>query len=69
MDLPPMTQLSPDRAPEASDTLICGLTPSGRIDVRPIEAEDGPRKRLEGRHTEDRRQETPRRAAGRKYRA
>ena len=25
MDLPPMTQLSPDRAPEASDTLICGL--------------------------------------------
>ncbi len=30
-----MTQLSLDRAPEAGDTLICGLTPSGRIDVRP----------------------------------
>ncbi len=43
MDLPPMTQLSLDRAPEASDTLICGLTPSGRIDVRPGGAEDGPR--------------------------
>ncbi len=38
-----MTQLSLDRAPEAGDTLICGLTPSGRIDVRPGSPEDGPR--------------------------
>ncbi|MCH7667540.1 MAG: DEAD/DEAH box helicase, partial [Acidobacteria bacterium] len=38
-----MTQLSLDRAPEADDTLICRLTPSGRIDVRPGSAEDGPR--------------------------
>ncbi len=38
-----MTQLSLDRAPEAGDTLVCGLTPSGRIDVRPGSPEDGPR--------------------------
>ena len=38
-----MTQLSLDRATETGDTLICGLTPSGRIDVRPGSAEDGPR--------------------------
>ncbi len=43
MNQPPMTQLSLDRAPEAGDTLICGLTPSGRIDVRPGSPEDGPR--------------------------
>jgi len=42
MDPPPMTQLSFDRSPEAGETLVCGLTPSGRIDVRPGFAEEGP---------------------------
>ena len=36
------TQLSLDRAPGVDDTLICGLTPSGCIDIRPGRAEDGP---------------------------
>jgi hypothetical protein len=43
MDQPSMTQLSLDRAPEAGDTLVSGLTPSGRIDVRLGSPEDGPR--------------------------
>jgi len=30
-----MTQLSLDSASDIGDTLVCGLTPSGRIDVRP----------------------------------
>ena len=37
-----MTQLSLDHTPEAHNTLVCGLTPSGRIDVRPGGAQDGP---------------------------
>ena len=36
------TQLSFDSAAEASETLICGLTPSGSIDVAPGSSEDGP---------------------------
>ena len=43
MDPSPMKQLSLDRAPGACNTLICGVTPSGCIDVRPGSAEDGPR--------------------------
>ena len=39
---PPMTQRSFDRAPEAGETLVCGLTPSGRIDVRRGSSELGP---------------------------
>jgi len=38
-----MTQLCFDSAPDVGDTLVCGLTPSGRIDVRPGSPEDGPR--------------------------
>jgi len=38
-----MTQLSLDSAAGVGDTLVCGLTPSGRIDVRPGSPEDGPR--------------------------
>ena len=38
-----MTQLSLDSAADANDTLVCGLTPSGRLDVRPGSPEDGPR--------------------------
>jgi len=37
-----MTQLSLDRAHDHGDTLVCGLTPGGRIDVRPGSLEDGP---------------------------
>ncbi len=38
-----MTQLPFSSAPGASHTLLCGLTPSGRIDVRPGAPEDRPR--------------------------
>ncbi|MFH1438267.1 MAG: DEAD/DEAH box helicase [Pseudomonadota bacterium] len=38
-----MTQLSLDSAPGAGVTLVCGLTPGGRIDVRPGSPQDGPR--------------------------
>jgi len=38
-----MTQLSLDRAGGGGDTLVCGLTPGGRIDTRPGSPEDGPR--------------------------
>ena len=37
-----MTQLSLHSATEASATLVCGLTPSGRIDVRPGSPDEGP---------------------------
>ncbi len=37
-----MTQRSLDSAPNASGTLLCGLTPSGRIDVYPGSPDDGP---------------------------
>ncbi len=37
-----MMQLSLDRAPEASGTLLCQLTPSGRIDVYAGSSDDGP---------------------------
>ena len=37
-----MTQLSLESAPDKSGTLVCGLTPSGRIDVRPGLPDDGP---------------------------
>jgi len=37
-----MTQLSLDSAPKSGDTLICRLTPSGRIDVQPGSPDDGP---------------------------
>ena len=37
-----MTQLSPRSATEVSATLVCGLTPSGRIDVRPGSPDEGP---------------------------
>ena len=37
-----MTQLSLDSAPAASGTLLCGLTPSGRIDVHPGSPDEGP---------------------------
>ena len=37
-----MTQLSLDSPAEARDTLVCRLTPSGRIDVRPGSPEDHP---------------------------
>ena len=37
-----MTQLSLDSAPAASGTLLCGLTPSGRIDVHPGSPDAGP---------------------------
>jgi len=38
-----MTQLLFDSAPDVGDTLVCGLTPNGRIDVRPGLPEDGSR--------------------------
>jgi non-specific serine/threonine protein kinase len=37
-----MTQLSLDSAPDIGGTLVCGLTPSGRIDVRPGSPDEGP---------------------------
>ncbi|MFC1705858.1 DEAD/DEAH box helicase [Planctomycetota bacterium] len=37
-----MTQLSLDSAPDAGGTLMCGLTPSGRIDVYPGSPDEGP---------------------------
>ena len=37
-----MTQLSLDNAPDTGGTLVCRLTPSGRIDVYPGSPEDGP---------------------------
>jgi len=37
-----MTQLSLKIAPVGGETLVCGLTPSGRIDVRSGSPEDGP---------------------------
>ena len=37
-----MTQLSLDSVPDIGATLVCGLTPSGRIDVQPGSPEDGP---------------------------
>ncbi len=37
-----MMQLSLDSAPDASGTLLCGLTPSGRIDVYPGSPDEGP---------------------------
>ena len=39
----PMTQIRLDSAPDVGETLVCELTPSGRIDVRPGSAEEGPR--------------------------
>jgi non-specific serine/threonine protein kinase len=36
-----MTQLSLDRATEVRGTLLCGLTPSGRIDVHPGSPDEG----------------------------
>jgi SNF2 family DNA or RNA helicase len=38
----PMTQPSLGRSSEAGETLVCGLTPSGKIDVRRGFAEEGP---------------------------
>jgi len=38
----PMTQLAFDRSAEAGNTLVSGLTPSGRIEVRRGLAEEGP---------------------------
>lgn len=37
-----MTELSLTTGPEVGETLVCGLTPSGRIDVRSGTPEDGP---------------------------
>jgi superfamily II DNA or RNA helicase len=37
-----MTQLSLDGASEATRTLLCGLTPSGRIDLQPGSLDEGP---------------------------
>ena len=37
-----MTQLAVDNDPKLRETLVCRLTPSGRIDVQPGEPEDGP---------------------------
>ena len=37
-----MTQRSLDSTPDASGTLLCGLTPSGRIDVHPGSPDEGP---------------------------
>jgi non-specific serine/threonine protein kinase len=37
-----MTQLSLDSAHDIGGTLVCGLTPSGRIDVRPGSPDEGP---------------------------
>ena len=37
-----MIQRSLDRVPHASGTLLCGLTPSGRVDVHPVSLEEGP---------------------------
>ena len=37
-----MTQRFLDSAPDARGTLLCGLTPSGRIDVYPGSPDDGP---------------------------
>jgi non-specific serine/threonine protein kinase len=38
-----MIQLSVDAGADMGDTLACGLTPSGRIDIRFGSSEDGPR--------------------------
>ena len=38
-----MTQLSFDSAPDAGGTLLCGLTPTGRIDVHQGSPDEGPR--------------------------
>ena len=38
----PMTQPSLGRSSEAGETLVCGLTPSGKIDVRRGFAGEGP---------------------------
>jgi len=38
-----MKQLALDGGPETGDTLVCRLTPSGRIDVHPGSPENGPR--------------------------
>ncbi|MGB5563041.1 MAG: DEAD/DEAH box helicase [Sedimenticolaceae bacterium] len=37
-----MTQLAVDKDPKSRETLVCRLTPSGRIDVQPGTPEDGP---------------------------
>jgi superfamily II DNA or RNA helicase len=37
-----MMQLSLDSAPRGAETLVCRLTPGGRIDVQPGSPEDGP---------------------------
>ena len=37
-----MAQRSLPHAPDASGTLLCGLLPSGRIDVHPGSPDDGP---------------------------
>lgn len=37
-----MTQLALDSGPKSGETLVCRLTPSGRIDVQPGAPEDGP---------------------------
>jgi hypothetical protein len=37
-----MTQLSLDRTTETGGTLLCGLTPSGRIDLHPGSPDEGP---------------------------
>ena len=37
-----MTQLSLDHAAKVGTTLVCGLTPSGRIDVHPGSPDEGP---------------------------
>ncbi|MCG6867560.1 MAG: DEAD/DEAH box helicase [Gammaproteobacteria bacterium] len=37
-----MTQLALASGPESGETLVCRLTPSGRIDVQPGSPEDGP---------------------------
>jgi non-specific serine/threonine protein kinase len=38
-----VTQLSIDSTPDAGSTLLCGLTPSGRIDVHQGSPDEGPR--------------------------
>ena len=38
-----MSQPAPEGAPRGAQTLVCRVTPSGRIDVQPGSTEDGPR--------------------------